>query len=308
MKREQVEEVHGTHAHRLVTAAMSIVLVVVGDFALVGIIVEDPQVADGHAVGISSDVLQHLIHSLGRRLAVDHPRFLEALFADILRYDLAEFLQTGGQHGHKLGTEHGAERLHGEEEVATSSFASLQVMPDTVLVDASACHYAVDVRMIVQVAAPRVQDGCHASLQSPALIERAEGIPCGAEHRVVEHRLMGHGYRMEAVGHGEHRVEVLHTRHHLVLAHLHPNGALLVLALGAVAVPAAVVADMYLPALRAHLDMASQVSGTAQGHPRKGLVHLSYSLKSGEEISAVVADNLPDLVSGAAHEKMWSMR
>ena len=47
MKREQVEEVHGTHAHRLVAAAMSIVLVVVGDFALVGIIVEDPRVADG---------------------------------------------------------------------------------------------------------------------------------------------------------------------------------------------------------------------------------------------------------------------
>ena len=76
MKREQVEEVHGTHAHRLVTPPMPVVLVVVGDFALVGIIVENPCVADGHAVGISSDVLQHLIHSLGWRLAVDHPRLV----------------------------------------------------------------------------------------------------------------------------------------------------------------------------------------------------------------------------------------
>ena len=269
-----MEEVHGTHGHRLVTPLIPVVLVVVGDFALVGIIIEDPRVADGHAVGISSDVLQHLIHSLGWRPAVDHPRLFEALFADILRYDLAEFLQTGGQHGHKLGTEHGAERLHREEKVSTGSLASLQMMPDTGLVDASARHYAVDVRMKVQVAAPRVQDGCHASLQSPALIERAQGIPCGAEHRIVEHRLMGHGNPMQAMGHGEHRVEVLHTRHHLVLAHLHPNGALLVLALGAVAVPAAVVADMYLPALRAHLDMASQVSGTAEGHPAEGLANL----------------------------------
>lgn len=119
---------------------------------------------------------------------------------------------------------------------------------------------------------------------------------------------MGHGYPVQAVGNGEHRVEVLHTGHHLVLAHLHPEGALLVLALGAVAVAAAVVADMNLSALRAHLHMASQVSGAAPGHPVERLVHLFHSLKAGEEISAVVTDNLPDLVSGAAHEKMWSMR
>lgn len=308
MKGEQVEEVHGTHAHCLVAAAMPIVLVVVGYFALVGIIVEDARVADSHPVGVSSDVLQHLSHSLGWRSAVDHPRFLEALFSDILRYGLAEFLQPRGQHGHELGAEHHSQCLHREEEVATGSLASLQVMPHTVLVDTSARHDAVDVRMIAEVAAPRVQDSSHASLQSLTLIERAQGVPCGAEHRAVEHRLMGHAYRMEAVGHGEHRMEVLHAGHHLVLAHLHPNGALLVLALGAVAVTAAVVADVHLSALRAHLDMAAKPSGAAQGHPAEGLAYLPGDGEAGQEFRTPVTDNLPDLVSGAAHEKMWSMR
>lgn len=280
MEREQVEEVHGTRAHRLVTAAVSIVLVFIANRSLLCVVFEYARVADGHAVGISSDVLQHLVHSFGGRPAIDHPRLFEALFADILRYGLAEFLQTGGQHGHQLGTEHGAECLHREEEVATGSLASLQVTPDTVLFHTSARHDAVDVRVVVQVAAPRVQDGSHASLQSLTLIERAQGVPCGAEHCVIEHRLMEHGNLLQAVGHGEHRMEVLHARHHLVLAHLHPNGALLVLALGAVAVATAVVADMNLSALRAHLDMSAEPSGAAQGHPAEGLANLLHHLEA----------------------------
>lgn len=164
VEREQVEEIRGTHGHRLVTAAMFVVLVVVGDLALLGVIAGDARVADGHSVGISSDVLQHLIHSLGRRAAIDHPRFLEAPLADILRHSFSEFFQTGCQHRHELGTEHGAECLHREQEITSRSTASLQVMPHAVLADASACHYAVDMRMIVQVAAPGMQDGGHASL------------------------------------------------------------------------------------------------------------------------------------------------
>lgn len=67
VEREQVEEIHGTHGHRLVTAAMFVVLVVVGGLALLGVIAGDARVADDHSVGISSDVLQHLIHSLDCR-------------------------------------------------------------------------------------------------------------------------------------------------------------------------------------------------------------------------------------------------
>ena len=273
MEREDVEEVHGAHAHRLVRAAMSVVLVVVGDLALPGIVVEDPGVTDGHAVGVPADVFQHLADALGRRPAVDHPRLLEAPFADMLRHGLSEFLQPVCEHGHELGTEHRTECLHGEEEVAPGSPASLQVVPEAVLVHASARHYAVNVRMVVQVAAPCVQDTGHASLQPQIAEERAQGVPCGAEHRVVEHSLMGHGNLVQAVGNGEHRVEVLHTGHHLVLSHLHPEGALLVLALGAVAVAAAVVAHVHLAALRAHLHVPAEPAGTAQGHPAEGLAN-----------------------------------
>jgi len=94
-----------------------------------------------------------------------------------------------------------------------------------------------------------------------------------ANLRPCTYRLTGHSYRVQAVGHGEHHVEVLHARQHLFPAHLHPQGALLVLALGAVAVAAAVVAHMHLAALRTHLDMPAQMAGAADTHPPEGLAH-----------------------------------
>ena len=51
-------------------------------------------------------------------------------------------------------------------------------------------------------------------------------------------------------------MEVL-RRDNLFPAAVDPLLALLVLTLGAMAVPATVVTDMYIPALWAHLDMAS---------------------------------------------------
>ena len=48
--------------------------------------------------------------------------------------------------------------------------------------------------------------------------------------------------------------------------------------------------------------------GSPQRHPAEGLAHLLHHIEAGQELRAPVADDLPDLVPGAAHEKMWSMR
>ena len=77
---------------------------------------------------------------------------------------------------------------------------------------------------------------------------------------------MLHGKRMQTDGDGEHHMEVLHPGQNLLPPHLYPHLALLVLAFGAMAVAATVVAHMHLAAFGAHLDMAAEGSRPAQGH------------------------------------------
>ena len=74
------------------------------------------------------------------------------------------------------------------------------------------------------------------------------------------------------------------------------------------AVAAAVIAHTHFTALRAYLDMPAQMAGAADTHPPEGLAYRLRHLMTGEELIAPVSDDLPDLVSGAAHEKMWSTR
>ena len=100
VERYQVEEVDGVHGHLPMPSTAPVVLVVIGRHP-VGRVAEDARVGDGHAVCVPPDVLQHLVDALGRRAAVDHPRLVEALLADILRDGLADHFQAARQHGHK---------------------------------------------------------------------------------------------------------------------------------------------------------------------------------------------------------------
>ena len=306
VEREQVEEVDDVHGHLPMLSTAPVVLVVIGHHP-VGRVAEDARVADGHAVGIPPDVLQHLLDALRRRAAVDDPGLVETPLAYILRDGLAGCLQAARQHVHELGAEHLAQCLHREEEVACA-LAPLEVMPCAVTIHPAPGDDAVDVWVVVEVASPRVQDGRHPAQQPPRPEELAQRGPRGPEHRGVEKRLVRHRQRMEAVGDSEHHVEVAHARKHLLPAHLHPCGPVDVLALGAVAVAAAVVADAPLPALRTHLDMPAEPAGAAHAHPGEGHGHMGLHLEAREELRTPVADDPPDLETRAPHEKMWSTR
>ena len=83
--------------------------------------------------------------------------------------------------------------------------------------------------------------------------------------------------------------------------HLNPYLTLLVLALWTVAVTAAVVADMYLTALRTHLDMAAECSCTAYGHCAERLPDLVNYGVFGIELTAPVLDYLTDIKPWACH-------
>ena len=149
VEREEMQEIHSMHLHRLVPAGIAVVLPVVCNHTVSRNIL-DAGIADGYAIGVAADVLKHLADALCRRTAEDHPSLGEAGLAHVLWYDNILLLQGMGKHCHHLGTEDLAESLHGKEEFLRLP-ASLQVMPDAILVHTAASDDAVDVRMIEEV-------------------------------------------------------------------------------------------------------------------------------------------------------------
>lgn len=102
-----------------------------------------------------------------------------------LRNLLIRFLQDWCEHWEEFGSEHLAERLNGKEKLLCA-FATFEVMPDTLLVHPSSCDDAVNVRMVIQIGSPCVENACHASLQSLSVKELLQSAPCCLEHAGVE--------------------------------------------------------------------------------------------------------------------------
>ena len=135
-----------------------------------------------------------------------------------------------------------------------------------------------------------MKNGGHACTQSLLACKGGKCSPGGLEHAIVEGSLMGHGYRMQAIRHREHHMEVLRW-YNLLPAESNPLLSFLVLALRAMAVTAAVVADLYLPAFGAHLHMSSKGAGTAHRHVAKRFPYRrNYIMGTKKRLSMVTYD------------------
>ena len=99
---------------------------------------------------------------------------------------------------------------------------------------------------------------------------------------------------MQTVRHGEYDMEVL-GRDDFFPAELNPLLTLLLLALGAMPVTAAVVADSDVPAFGTHLDMPAQGTGTALRHVPEGSFNRRNDMMPAKELSTVAPDNLTDV-------------
>jgi hypothetical protein len=99
---------------------------------------------------------------------------------------------------------------------------------------------------------------------------------------------------MQTVRHGEYDMEVL-GRDDFFPAELNPLLTLLLLALGAMPVTAAVVADSDVPAFGTHLDMPAQGTGTALRHVPEGSFNRRDDMMLAKELSTVAPDNLTDV-------------
>ena len=106
---------------------------------------------------------------------------------------------------------------------------------------------------------------------------------------------------MKDVRNGEYHMEVLHSGDDLLLAHLDPHLALLVLALRAMAVTAAVIAHVDLTAFGAYLHMSAEGTSPAERHGSEGLPHLRDDWVAREKLRSIVSNDLADFEQRTAH-------
>jgi hypothetical protein len=99
---------------------------------------------------------------------------------------------------------------------------------------------------------------------------------------------------MQTVRHGEYDMEVL-GRDDFFPAELNPLLTLLLLALGAMTIPTAVIADADIPALGTYLYMPAQGTGTALRHVPEGSFNRRNDMMPAKELSTVAPDNLTDV-------------
>ena len=220
------------------------------------------------------------------------PVFFKALFAYSLINDDVLLLEPPSKERHKLATEFAAHGSYRKKEV--TMFATLEMMPDAMLVYPTSRHNTVNVRMVEQIRAPRMENGRHTCEQALVLGKSLDGSPCSLEHTVVEDTLMSHCDRMQTGRHRKYDMEVL-GRDNLFPAAVNPFFSLLVLALGAMPVTAAVIAEADIPTLRTNLYMPSKGTGPALGHVGKSPSDRCHDVMLTKELPSMTADDLSDV-------------
>ena len=176
-------------------------------------------------------------------------------------------------------------------------FAALEMMPDTMLVYPTTRHNTVNVRMVEQIGAPRMENGCHTGEHALIIGKSLDGSPCSPEHAVVEDTLMSHCYGMKTCRQREDDMEVL-DRDNLFPAAVNPFLSLFVLALGTMTVTTAVIADMHIPAFGTDLHMPAKGTGPALGHVGESPSDRCYDVMPTEELPSMTADDLSDVETG----------
>ena len=261
MKRQQIKESIDIHGHDAMLARLLVHLVVVGDSPICNI--KYPGVGDGYPVGIAPDVFEHQTDSFGRGLCMNDPWLFEALLTDCLGDGNSLFLQSACQQTHETPSEFGTHGSHREKERCSPT--AMYLMPYSLGINTSTGYNTVNVGVVKKIRSPRVEDGCHAGNDSLLCSECINSGPRSLEHTVVELPLVSHSDRMQTIGQREYDMKIP-GRDDLFPAELNPLLTLLVLTLGTMTVPAAVVADSDIPTFGAHLYMPAKGTGAALRH------------------------------------------
>ena len=196
---------------------------------------------------------------------------------------------------HEFASELGAHGSNRKEEVR--ALTALDMMPHTSLVHSTARHNTMYVRMVEEIGSPRMEDGGHTGCETLLSSKGINSAPSSFKHTVVELPLIGHRNGMQTRRHREYDMEVL-DRDNLFPAELNPLLTLLVLALGTMSVTTAVIADMHIPALGTHLDVAAKCASPALSHVSKSSSDSRHDLMLRKELFSMTPDNLTNVKFG----------
>src|SRR5271155_1778681 len=208
------------------------------------------------------------------------------------------------QTSEELAAEYAAEDLHRQEERIAGPYPAAVVRRQ-----AARRNGAVNMRMEKQVLSPGVQNADHTDLRTEVF-----GIACyfqqclcaGGKQQVVKYARVVQRQHIEFVRHSEHDVEVA-GREKLAFASREPMFTRLRLALRTVPVPARVIGDGLVTALRTGVDMTAQRSRAAALNGAKGLELLKVKAPSIpiQEAVALRAEDVGHLDGGPAHFCLW---
>ena len=269
-------------------------------------------VADRHPVGVPGQVLQHLFRAAERRLGVDDPFGLGAGSEPALELarvgqrgelpmegELA-LIEGGFDQGEELPPEDAAEDADRQEEAGFARDPARAVGRQP-----AARHDAVDVRVMLQVLAPGVEDGQEADLGPEVLRvggDLLQGLGGGFEQEAVDLPRVLQRDRAERRRERKDDVMIL-DRQQFRLPGLHPLRGGGGLALGAVAVAARVVGDLLMAAVIAFLDVSAQGGSPAGGDVAQGatLLRRERVAVAVEEGITIVADDLGHFEPRSGH-------
>ena len=197
------------------------------------------------------------------------------------------------------------EHAHRQEEVRPAPNPAIAVRRD-----AAARHDAVDVRMMIEVLAPRVQHRRDADIGAQMLRIGGDGgqrLGRGGEQEAVDLGLVLVGDGADRCRQREDHVEV-GDRQQLRLAGLQPRLRRRPLALGTVAVAAGVVGYARVPAVVAALDMAAERRGATELDRRHDapLAEAQMTLVGGTPSGAVAAEDIRHLQPWTRHGRRLS--
>lgn len=246
VQEEAAEELLRVESHDALLAAVSIIAPAEADsLSIEG---REPMVGDGHAVGVATEIVQHMGRAAEGWLGVDEPLLLGEPDGQI--FEPCRITEIGcgpaavelvvavevAQSTEELLVEHPSQCWNGQEEQRVFG-----VDPSLMIGrQAAAGDDAVDVIMAEQVRAPGVEDGEEPNLGAETLGiggHFEQGLGGGVEQQIKKSLGAGERQRVEFVRDGEDDVEVVGVEQ-IALLGFEPSRTSLRLALGTAARPA----------------------------------------------------------------------
>jgi hypothetical protein len=310
MQQETADELMGADCHDLRLIAVGVVLP--AKLNVVVIHRDQAVVGDGDPVRIASKVVEHLLGTGEGQFGIDDPLLSahgrEISIKGLATLQMGEAVEEPQLARLKCVVEQlqestpikARENPRGQEE----SRAAVDPAP-SIGREAAPRHDAIEMRMMLKILTPGMQDGEESDLGAQVLgvrADRSQGLGRRLEEQVVDQGFVLQGERCDFLGQGEDDVEIRAVQKFSLpmLDPLRPGERL---ALRAMPVPARVVGDSLMIAGAALLPVAAKCSGPAALNRSQ---HALLRARQGDAVIGAIAltvavQDLRHLQSGPSH-------